>query len=56
METILSLEGVSKMYQSAGNTLTVLDHISFSVDAGSTLAIVGPSGSGKTELHTMCMA
>ncbi|MBA2761766.1 MAG: ABC transporter ATP-binding protein [Segetibacter sp.] len=54
METILSLEGVSKMYQSAGNTLTVLDHISFSVDAGSTLAIVGPSGSGKTTLLGLC--
>jgi putative ABC transport system ATP-binding protein len=54
METILSLEGVSKMYQSAGNTLTVLDHISFSIDAGSTLAIVGPSGSGKTTLLGLC--
>lgn len=54
MKTILSLEGVSKTYQSAGNTLTVLDHISFSVDAGSTLAIVGPSGSGKTTLLGLC--
>jgi putative ABC transport system ATP-binding protein len=54
METILSLDGVSKTYQSAGNTLTVLDHISFSVDAGSTLAIVGPSGSGKTTLLGLC--
>ena len=48
--SILKLENVSKTYQSAGKTLTVLDHISFSIEAGSSLAIVGPSGSGKTTL------
>ena len=48
--SILKLDNVSKTYQSAGKTLTVLDHISFSIDAGSSLAIVGPSGSGKTTL------
>lgn len=47
---ILILENVSKTYQSAGKTLTVLDDISFSIEAGSSLAIVGPSGSGKTTL------
>ena len=50
METILSLKNVSKIYKSANNLLTVLDHISFSVVAGSSLSIVGPSGSGKTTL------
>src|SRR5476651_2084883 len=34
--------------------LTVLDHINFSVTAGSTNAIVGPSGSGKTTLLGLC--
>ena len=48
--SILKLDNVSKTYQSAGKTLTVLDHISFSIDAGSSLARVGPSGSGKTTL------
>ena len=48
--SILKLDNVSKTYQSAGQTLTVLEHISFSIDAGSSLAIVGPSGSGKTTL------
>ena len=48
--SILQLKNVSKTYQSAGRTLTVLDQISFSLDAGSSLAIVGPSGSGKTTL------
>ena len=54
MKTILNVENVSKTYQSAGRTLTVLDGISFSVPAGSTLAIVGPSGSGKTTLLGLC--
>nr|WP_226998992.1 ABC transporter ATP-binding protein [Flavisolibacter tropicus] len=54
MDTILELQNVSKTYQTADRTLTVLDHISFSVTAGSTLSIVGPSGSGKTTLLGLC--
>lgn len=50
MSTILSIQNVSKTYQSAGRSLTVLDSINFSIQAGSTLSIVGPSGSGKTTL------
>jgi putative ABC transport system ATP-binding protein len=47
---ILNVQHVSKTYQSAGRTLTVLENINFSVEAGSSMAIVGPSGSGKTTL------
>ena len=54
METILDIKNVSKTYQSAGRTLTVLDSINFSVQAGSTVSIVGPSGSGKTTLLGLC--
>ena len=54
MENILVIENVSKTYQSGGRTLTVLDNISFSIEAGSTLSIVGPSGSGKTTLLGLC--
>lgn len=54
METILNIRNLSKTYQSAGHTLTVLDNINFSVEASSTLAIVGPSGSGKTTLLGLC--
>jgi putative ABC transport system ATP-binding protein len=50
MPIILNIQNVSKTYQSAGRTLTVLDSISFSVEAGATMSIVGPSGSGKTTL------
>lgn len=54
MNTILKLEQVSKIYKSADRSLTVLDNISFSVEAGSTMSIVGPSGSGKTTLLGLC--
>ena len=50
MATILNIQNVSKQYQSAGRTLTVLDNIHFDVESGSTMSIVGPSGSGKTTL------
>ena len=52
--SILHLQNVSKTYQSAGRTLTVLDNINFSVEAGTTMSIVGPSGSGKTTLLGLC--
>src|SRR5688572_19973597 len=54
MDSILAVDHVSKTYQSAGRTLTVLDNINFSVTPGSTLSIVGPSGSGKTTLLGLC--
>jgi putative ABC transport system ATP-binding protein len=53
-EIILNIRNLSKTYQSAGHPLTVLDRINFSVEAGSTLAILGPSGSGKTTLLGLC--
>ncbi len=50
MNTILNVRNLSKNYSSAGHMLTVLHNINFSVEAGSTVAVVGPSGSGKTTL------
>jgi len=54
VETILAIEHLTKTYQSAGRTLTVLNDVSFSIPAGATAAIVGPSGSGKTTLLGLC--
>jgi putative ABC transport system ATP-binding protein len=54
VDNILHIAGLSKTYQSAGHTLTVLDDINFSVAESSTNAIVGPSGSGKTTLLGLC--
>ncbi len=54
MGNILSVQNLSKSYQSAGRTLTVLNDINFSVEQGAMLSIVGPSGSGKTTLLGLC--
>jgi putative ABC transport system ATP-binding protein len=54
VDTILTIRNLSKTYAGAGRTLTVLDDINFSVEAGSTVSIVGPSGSGKTTLLGLC--
>jgi putative ABC transport system ATP-binding protein len=54
LETILNIKEVSKQYTSAGSTLTILDHINFSITKGSTVSITGPSGSGKTTLLGLC--
>ena len=54
LETILDIKDVSKNYQSAQSSLTVLDNINFSISKGDTVAITGPSGSGKTTLLGLC--
>lgn len=51
---ILQIERLTKIYNTAGKTLTVLDDINFTVMAGETVAITGPSGSGKTTLLGLC--
>lgn len=54
MDIILNIQNLSKTYESGGRTLTVLDDINFTIEAGSTMSIVGPSGSGKTTLLGLC--
>ena len=51
---ILQAENLTKIYRSAGKSLTVLDNVTFSVEQGASLAIIGPSGSGKTTLLGLC--
>jgi putative ABC transport system ATP-binding protein len=51
---VLAAEGVSKTYELSDHSLTVLDDVSFSVEAGASCAVVGPSGSGKSTLLGLC--
>lgn len=52
--TILSCNQISKTFTNGAKSLTVLDNVSFSLNAGSSTSIVGPSGSGKTTLLGLC--
>lgn len=51
---VLSVENLTKVYKSGDRELMVLDHVTFSVAQGTSLAIIGPSGSGKTTLLGLC--
>ena len=54
MSKILNVSQLGKTYTSGTKQLTVLDDVTFSINAGETFAIVGPSGSGKTTLLGLC--
>lgn len=54
MTDILEVKDLSKTYQNAGQSLTVLKSISFKLSEGDSISIVGPSGSGKTTLLGLC--
>ena len=47
---MLRCESLTQTYLSGGRPLTVLNDITFTLEAGGFLAILGPSGSGKTTL------
>lgn len=48
--SILAVNNLTKIYTVGGDTTAALDHVSFSVEEGSFVAIVGTSGSGKSTL------
>jgi putative ABC transport system ATP-binding protein len=51
---ILSVNNLTKTFESGDHSLTVLNDVSFQIEKGLTCAIVGPSGSGKTTLLGLC--
>ncbi len=53
MNNVLTFEQVSKRFPSADGGVTAVEGISFSLAAGSTVALLGPSGSGKTTLLSL---
>lgn len=53
-KNILAVKNLVKSFESGNKMLTVLKKISFSIEKGTSCAIVGPSGSGKTTLLGIC--
>lgn len=49
-EPLIRADALTKIVQSGDAPLIILDHVSFTVDAGDAVAVVGASGSGKTTL------
>jgi putative ABC transport system ATP-binding protein len=50
---LLRTENLTKTYGTGANTVTALDHVNFSVEAGEFVAVIGASGSGKSTLLHM---
>jgi NitT/TauT family transport system ATP-binding protein len=55
MAGMVTVEGLNKVYESAGHRVEAIGDITFSVSRGEFACIVGPSGAGKTTL-LKCLA
>ena len=52
-KTILKTIGLSKRYESDGNSVQALSNVNLEIERGDFVAIMGPSGSGKTTLLSL---
>ena len=51
--TLIDLQNIDKVYQSAAGDFPALKHISLQINAGEFVSIIGKSGSGKSTLLNM---
>lgn len=54
-QSLLKMDGVTIGFKENGQTISVVDNLSFSVEPGEIFGIVGESGSGKTMLSLSIM-
>lgn len=47
---LLELQNVHKSYEYGGGTVSVLNGVDLTIEAGQTAAVIGPSGTGKSTL------
>src|SRR5680860_494782 len=52
-DSLITLEHVSKNFESSSQSVQAVDDVSFEVDAGALHVLIGPSGSGKTTTMRM---
>ena len=53
-EVLLEVKDLSVAFRQGGKATLAVDHVSFSLKKGETLALVGDSGSGKSVLRSFC--
>jgi lipoprotein-releasing system ATP-binding protein len=52
-QNLLRVDGLEKTFKQGGQSLTILQNLSMSLDRGEMVALVGPSGAGKSTLLQM---
>ncbi len=52
-QALLRVDGLEKTFKQGGQSLTILQNLSMSLDRGEMVALVGPSGAGKSTLLQM---
>ncbi|MEZ3117038.1 ATP-binding cassette domain-containing protein [Halobaculum sp. MBLA0147] len=54
-EPLLSVDGLTKRYETDDGSVTAVDDVSFAVESGSVVGLLGPNGAGKTTTIKCCL-